>query len=128
MKAVFHAEVTDQQRDQLATLLDGKATKRLASRADICALLQGALDGALDLADPCHRGHHFTPLATDNASQPLSDLDRATRGSAAQAVNVPPDLQQRIDTLRRQGWSASRLASYQRGAMAVVRAVQGAAA
>lgn len=51
MKTNVSIELTDGQRDHLATLIDGKQSKRLATRADICALVLACIDRALEV-DP----------------------------------------------------------------------------
>lgn len=46
MKTIIHSELTDQQRNTLAQLLDQKPTTRLATRAEVQAFALGALDAA----------------------------------------------------------------------------------
>lgn len=47
MNGNFKYTLTDEQRNTLKRKLTGKAVKGLASRADVCAILQKALDDAL---------------------------------------------------------------------------------
>jgi hypothetical protein len=62
MKTNVPIQLLDAQRNQLANLIDGKATKRLASRAEIVALCQQHIGGLVvqqtevkDLARTIHK-------------------------------------------------------------------------
>ena len=50
MKTIVYIELSDDQRGQLADLLDGKTTSRLATRAEIVATCQRAIELIIDPA------------------------------------------------------------------------------
>ena len=43
--------ITDEQRQQLASHIAGKPVKRLATRKDICAFLDGCLQATFEISD-----------------------------------------------------------------------------
>ena len=49
MKVINRIEISDDDRDHLANVFDGKVTRRLASREDINRLLSACLRVALNL-------------------------------------------------------------------------------
>jgi len=49
MKTVVPIELDDNQRNTLATVLDGRITSRLATRADIKAFVEGCIDAVLTI-------------------------------------------------------------------------------
>lgn len=51
MKTNVAIELTDEQRDYLATLIDGKPTKRLATRQDVNNLVQQFIGAAVSQAE-----------------------------------------------------------------------------
>jgi hypothetical protein len=50
MKTNVSIELTDDQRRALANAIDGKANQRMASRSDVNAVAQGAVDALLAIA------------------------------------------------------------------------------
>ena len=48
MKGNYNYSVEDSDRDFIANVLDGKETRRMATRKEICAMLEGCLDAACD--------------------------------------------------------------------------------
>ncbi len=50
MKTNVSIELSDAQRCAIANVIDGKISKRQASRADIVALAQGAIDACIAIA------------------------------------------------------------------------------
>lgn len=49
MKTIVPIQLNEAQRDQLANVLDGRITNRLATRTDIKAFVEGCIDAALTL-------------------------------------------------------------------------------
>lgn len=68
MKTNVSIELTDDQRDRLANEIDGKVTKRLATRADITAMVSGSVDrilagdGRATMTIPVGTGKTGTPV------------------------------------------------------------------
>ena len=60
MKTNVKIDLTDDERNRLAVLFDGKQSKRLATRADIVSFVNACLDAALD-ADPNRHDRPSSP-------------------------------------------------------------------
>lgn len=60
MKTNVKVELTDDERNRLAILFDGKHSKRLATRKEIVLFVDACLDAALD-ADPNGNGQKPGP-------------------------------------------------------------------
>jgi hypothetical protein len=50
MKTNISIELTDKQRSQVATVFDGRPTKRMASRAELVEFCQGCVSALLPVA------------------------------------------------------------------------------
>lgn len=78
MNGIFRYTVTDAQRQLIAGVIDGRLSKRLATRVEIAAILDGALTGACEaLTDselPAHERVPFDPTLVPKQyqQQPLS--------------------------------------------------------
>lgn len=76
MKTNAPIELTDDQRSHLANLIDGKQTKRKATRGEICALVAACIDKAMDCsvgadrrAEPEHRIEHVAASVIDDINR-----------------------------------------------------------
>ncbi len=79
MNGNFKYTLTDEQRNQLYINLTGKNTKGMVSRADVCRLLQEALDEALKVYRPApkpeYQGADVSYVIEDEISDGEVDVD-----------------------------------------------------
>ena len=88
MKTNLGIELTDDERDALANLIDGKDTTRLATRKEISAIAQNHIGGLARRAeaetyeDVHSEDHDARPLAADNPIYVIDESDPLTRAMA----------------------------------------------
>jgi hypothetical protein len=107
MKTNVSIELTDEERDAIATVLDGKMTKRLATRGDIVELVTKFIGGFT--ADASYKAgkevpetarFNADPTITRGPITKLRDLYRIRDGEAAM-------LKGKSDSYIR-GWNSAR--------------------
>lgn len=86
MKTNLQIELTDQQRNHLAQLIDGKPSKREVSRKEVIAICQQHIGGLLGSADNSFEREQ-EDLTTPAQFNPLYDIDPADRPLMAQPNN-----------------------------------------
>ncbi|MGR8917999.1 MAG: hypothetical protein ACU85V_00150 [Gammaproteobacteria bacterium] len=79
-------EITDEERNRLAVALDGRPTTRLATRAEVRDLMEGALRGALDRSAGARRSDLLD--APPQAATPARSVDAPAR---AAILGMMPD-------------------------------------
>lgn len=105
MKTNVSIELTDEQRDMLANVIDGKASKRLATRADVNALVQGLIDQCLAADLPENK-----PRQAANPTAP-----RSTRPQWKDHPNLTKHRELIEQRIRERGLTGSQAESYRRG-------------
>lgn len=95
MNGNFRYTLTDEQRNTIKRKVVGKNVKGLASRADVCAILQKALDDAIKgIAPKPEKTEPVTIDADDYSKQDVEDLVKQNQLLQTR-INV---LQHRLDT------------------------------
>ena len=108
MKANVSIELTDDQRVALANVIDGKVNKRKASRGDVVAACQGAIDALLAIAG----------TTTDRAERVEPDpmTARATRRPTwTEHPNLVKFADQIAAGIAENNFNAEQAESYKRG-------------
>ena len=99
MKVNVGIELTDEQRNALADWLDGKQTKRLATRRDVNELVTGLLAGIVDSSA------HVEPGPTSGG---------ITKRPAH--ATLPAEFEREVAAqIKRRGYNANEAKSYRRG-------------
>lgn len=80
MKTNFSVDLTDGQRQRLATFLAGKPVKRLATRDDVKAFVLGTMAGFMEDLAEGHRSPEGTAVRVvyRDTSRAMTDTERAT--------------------------------------------------
>ena len=108
MKANVSIDLTDDQRIALANVIDGKVTQRKATRADVVAACQGAIDGLLAIAG--------SQVERAERVEPDPVTARATRRpSWTDHPNLTKYAEEIAEGIARNGFSAEQAESYKRG-------------
>ena len=71
MKTNVKVSLTDDERNCLAVLFDGKQSKRLATRAEIVDFVDACIDAALE----AHPGDAAAPSVTAAADTVIADIN-----------------------------------------------------